>query len=552
MDSTSTLLHREPCPQCHSKDNLARYSDGHAYCFGFGCEYYEPPNADWDSSTESRPTTSNIKTDFLQGSYKALPSRHLSDETCKLYGYKVGKNRSGKTVQIAPFYQDGKLVAQKLRTKDKDFTVIGSMKTQPLFGQALVPKGGKKLVITEGEIDAMSISQVFSNKYPATSLPNGAASAKKTLAENLEYLQSFEEVILAFDMDEAGQGAAKQVCEVLLGVNFKIAELPAKDANECLKKGMEDELRKAIWNASTYQPDGLLNLSDIIDEVQKPIEMGFPWFLPTLTKHTYGRRLGEVYTIGAGTGVGKTDLLTQSIAFDVQNLQQKVGVFFLEQGVNETGKRIAGKIKGKLFHLPPEGRWKPEELKDALSEHWVQKVSLYDSFGVSAWESIKPKLTYLASQGTKLFYLDHLTALATGRDEDEKKVLEEVMADIAKTAKALNIIVHLVSHLTTPDKGSSHEEGGRVTIRQFKGSRAIGFWSFVMFGLERHQQHDDEYERQITTLRILKERQTGQAVGQTIRLKYDPETGLLKEEDEFEGYGFEAKKEKQNEENEDF
>jgi hypothetical protein len=33
------FLHHEPCPDCGSPDNLARYSDGHAFCFG--CNRYE-------------------------------------------------------------------------------------------------------------------------------------------------------------------------------------------------------------------------------------------------------------------------------------------------------------------------------------------------------------------------------------------------------------------------------------------------------------------------------------------------------------------------------
>lgn len=48
-----------------------------------------------------------------------------------------------------------------------------------------------------------------------------------------------------------------------------------------------------------------------------------------------------------------------------------------------------------------------------------------------------------------------------------------------------------------------------------------------MFGLERNQQADDEYERQVTTFRILKDRYTGRATGNTLRLAYDQETGRL-------------------------
>ena len=44
MADDSTFLFKEPCPACGSRDNLARYSDGHAFCFG--CEHYEPGDGD--------------------------------------------------------------------------------------------------------------------------------------------------------------------------------------------------------------------------------------------------------------------------------------------------------------------------------------------------------------------------------------------------------------------------------------------------------------------------------------------------------------------------
>jgi len=109
---------------------------------------------------------------------------------------------------------------------------------------------------------------------------------------------------------------------------------------------------------------------------------------------------------------------------------------------------------------------------------------------------------------------------------------------MAGLTQELNIIVHFISHLATPE-GKPHEEGGRVMIRHFKGSRAIGFWCFFMFGLERSQQEPDAP----TTLRCLKDRYTGQATGNTILLSYDKETGTLSEqqseEQTAEDHGFE-------------
>jgi twinkle protein len=100
------------------------------------------------------------------------------------------------------------------------------------------------------------------------------------------------------------------------------------------------------------------------------------------------------------------------------------------------------------------------------------------------------------------------------------------MARLGGLVKELDIWVCIVSHLTTPDMGKSHEEGGRVTIRQFKGSRAIGFWCHHMLALERDQQAEDIEQRQTTTLRVLKDRVTGQATGKTFKLGYDPVSGL--------------------------
>ena len=79
-----------------------------------------------------------------------------------------------------------------------------------MFGQHLFEHGGKRLVITEGEIDAMTVFQV-NNGWPVVSLPNGVQSAERSVKDNLEFISSYKEVILMFDMDDAGQKAAKKV-----------------------------------------------------------------------------------------------------------------------------------------------------------------------------------------------------------------------------------------------------------------------------------------------------------------------------------------------------
>jgi twinkle protein len=204
------------------------------------------------------------------------------------------------------------------------------------------------------------------------------------------------------------------------------------------------------------------------------------------------------------------------------------GVIYLEQGVAETARRVAGKSVGKRFHVP-DGSWTQEELREAVRAlRDTHRLHLYDNWGAMDWPTIKARIRYMASAlGCQHIYLDHLTALAAS-ETDERVALEKIMAEAASMAQSLKIVLHYVSHLTTPE-GKPHEEGGRVTIRHFKGSRAIGFWSHFMFGLERDQQGAD---RGLTFVRCLKDRNTGQATGRVFPMRYDETTGMLNETDE--------------------
>jgi len=433
-----------------------------------------------------------MSADFLHGQAQALTKRGLSEDTCAKFGYTVGEHH-GKPVQIANYMRDGEVVAQKVRYAGKEFNVRGSLKGAGLYGQHLWSPG-RRIVITEGEIDCLSVSQAQENKWPVVSVPNGAQGAKKTIAQELEWLEKFEEVVLVFDMDEPGQAAAQECALLFTPGKCKIAHLSMKDPNELLLAGKAREIITAIWNAKVFRPDGIVTFGDIKEKA-----------------------------------LAKIILFTQEIVHTAVTLNEKVGLFYLEQPPVETGKRVAGKLAGRRFHVP-DNSWTQEELNEAFEKVEASgNVFMYDSFGSTEWPIVLAKMKYLAAaEGVKHFFLDHLTALAAA-EEDERKALEKITAEIASFAQAYNVCMYVISHLATPE-GKPHEEGGRVMIRHFKGSRAIGFWAHFMFGLERDQQAEEIAVRQHTTFRILKDRFTGQATGKTIGLGYDVESGRLFEQ----------------------
>ena len=141
-------------------------------------------------------------------------------------------------------------------------TSSGSAATKEgqFFGQHLWGEGGRRVIITEGEIDCMTISQLQDNKWPVVSIKSGANAAVNDIKAALEWLETFQEVVFCFDMDEPGRKAAQGCAALLTPGKAKVAHLPLKDANECLLAGKVKDLTSALWNAKPYRPDGIVGI----------------------------------------------------------------------------------------------------------------------------------------------------------------------------------------------------------------------------------------------------------------------------------------------------
>ena len=144
----------------------------------------------------------NERVQFL-GSAEQLHKRRISEATTAFYRI----YRYGNTLRF-PYHNDnGQVVGFKIKSKKKEFHYEGQGSDQ-LFGQHLFPTSGKRIVITEGELDAASCYEVMSG-WPMVSLPHGAASAKKDLQKQIPFLQGYQEIVLFFDNDEAGREATE-------------------------------------------------------------------------------------------------------------------------------------------------------------------------------------------------------------------------------------------------------------------------------------------------------------------------------------------------------
>ena len=184
--------------------------------------------------------------------------------------------------------------------------MIGDSKNVTLFGSHLWSTG-KKLCLTEGELDAISLSKCFGHKYACVSLPSGAQSAVKAVKANFDYLNGFDEVVICTDMDEAGQNAAQAIAEVLPVGKAKIARLPCQRRQRGVDKGQGQELIDAVYQAREFRPDGIKSAKDYrdvisVDETASTIS----WPYSMLDQMLMGMRRRELVTLASGSGCGKT------------------------------------------------------------------------------------------------------------------------------------------------------------------------------------------------------------------------------------------------------
>ncbi|MFC6622015.1 DnaB-like helicase C-terminal domain-containing protein [Novosphingobium panipatense] len=356
------------------------------------------------------------------------------------------------------------------------------------------------------------------------------------MRHHYQWIDRFDKVTLIFDGDETGREWAQRAAALLPPGKGYIGEIIGhKDARSALMAGDGRAIQSAFFNAEKFVPQGIFRVKDLIAEARRPVERGIPWCLPGLTKITFGRRYGELYTLGAGNSIGKTDLTTQCISYDALSLGIMTAVIYLEQPPVETLKRLAGKIAGRPFHIPVEDlpedeRYSQQELDEALDRLEASPNLIFaGNFESTAWDDVEKKIRYLViSEGVKIVYLDNMTALVD--ETNERASVEGIIKKMALLCQELNIIIMLLCHLATPD-GKPHEEGGQVSLRHFKGSRAMGAFPHYAFGLERNTQHEVPEYRNYSILRCVKDRYTGRYNGATISLHYDVASGQLVERD---------------------
>lgn len=469
-------------------------------------------------------TTLKIKD--LPQEFGPLTDRGISEAVAKKYRVGLG---TGKVSHVYPYFdKDGIHVANKIRYRDKEFSIEGEYRRATLFGQQLFPPGSAKYItLVEGECDAMAAYEIMGSQYPVVSV-HGSSSAAKDCAEQFEYLNSFENIVIAFDKDEAkisptgavhypGQEAAIAVANLFQPGKVKVLTFGEyKDANDYLLKGKAKEFMREWWAAPRYTPAGIRLGKDMWDDIKRPKQYdAFPYPWPSLNDKTYGIRLSEFVVVTGETGDGKTSILKE-IEHSLLAGEKFVGIMHFEEPNEDTGLGLMSITASKPLHLPDV---RERVTEDELRKYFdgtlnSERVVIWDHFGSNNIHEVLAKVRHMHNLGCKYIVIDHLSIIVSDQSGDERKQLDEISTKLKMLCMELNICVIAVIH--------QNRNG------QIRGTAGVEQLANIVIKINREKEDPDDWRRNVSKLTVQKNRFCGRT-GPGCYLFYEPTTGRLEE-----------------------
>jgi twinkle protein len=301
-----------------------------------------------------------------------------------------------------------------------------------------------------------------------------------------------------------------------------------KDASDYLVSGSMKEFRSLIKDARIYEPEGIINGTEIsLDDLLEPIPEGYPVPFEGLQHKLHGIRKGEIVTVCAGSGIGKSTLVREITKSLIEQGLSTANVA-LEDQMNVAAQALMAldmDIPLPIFRFNPPTKSESQASYDKMVANG--STFFYKHFGGLTCDTLLSKLYYYArSKKVDFIVLDHLSmVVSNSKSNDERKDLDYLMTQLAKMVVETGVGLIQIVHLKRIGSGKvSFNKGGEVELSDLRGSSALEQLSWTVFAAERDQQGDDP---ELMSVRVLKNRTWG-FLGLADTLRYNHDTGRLK------------------------
>ena len=561
------------CSACGSSDANALYSDDSTYCWSCETvtgskrskEYFKKKDNRVKSSTskgekaletevkvKTKPVIEQDEAQEIKNSTFIDPRgfRGLTKETCVYFGIRHEFDPvEGEVIkQYYPCTQQGELVGYKIREVPKNFYSVGRTGADcELFGQFRFNRGGKYVIIAEGELCALSAYQMMKNYSKskgsdfetAVVSPTIGSNATKQIAEQYKFFDSFDNIIICFDNDSAGKKATEKIIPVLPKGKVKIVKLRYKDCNDYLTEGAEKEFVQDFYSAEKHVPAGVLASDQLYDVMLSQIGMPklpFPDFMGNLNDFFKGGiPVGHIVNIAAATSLGKTTLVNELIYYWIFNSPYKVGIVSMELNSGQYTEALLSrhinrklalfeKDDDKLSYLSrPEIQQKAKQL--LIDSDGNPRFYLLDNRDASV-EQIQSTIEELViSCGCRVIVIDVLQDIIAALTNEEQEMFLKWSKSMIKSH---DIILIYVNHTRKTKSG----ENAADDESNIHGSSSIIKSASVNIMLKRDKMAENPIIRNKTEILVPKNRVYG-ITGPAGAVYYDNETHTLHNFDDY-------------------
>ena len=516
------------CPCGVSSDAFTIYDDGSYHCYSCNGDnltkqHHKELLKGRRDMTETKGMTREIddstpawspesQTKWKEAEVKSIPERNISKETAAHYKVRTSYDHMGQVKgYLFPFFEGAKLRAFKekqLKPGRDSYAWHGNSRFPVLFGQSIFPSGGRFVTLFEGEFDSMSGYEMLrsSKLLQPVCLPlrNGANSVKQMLqsAGINDYLDSFNEIVLCFDNDSAGEQATKTFFDIFGFDKVTRVKLPTgfKDANEMLKANQADEFRRAWWSKDKPRPPTVVSFAEAWQQAKEREGVeSFPYPWEALNAVTYGFRRAETTLWTAQTGRGKTQILRDIVRHVHETTEEKIAILSIEELPGASVKGLLSTFVGVPLHLPDSEYDELEVEQKAKELTEANRIFYHDGYGEQGTDVdnlIKKIRFFVKSLGCSIVILDHISMLTSEhRQDDERKALDEIATKLVKSCVDLDYALHLVAHLNRND--------------EVRGSANIEKLANIYINIDRDVEHEDERIRNTMSLLVRKNRFSG-------------------------------------------
>lgn len=519
---------------CSAKGNMLTLHKDFGFSLGTEVnEYYDRNRQFRTFPRKEKPVPKDSALEYMR-------KRGISAETCNKYF--VTADKDNNNILVFPFYDEkDELTFIKYRKTDfdpeKDKNKEWCMRdTKPiLFGMSQCDLTNKTLIMTEGQIDSMSVAEAgFEN---AVSVPTGK-NGFSWVPYCWDWLSNFDTLVIFGDREGDKITLLEEMSARFHGLVYHVRledYFDCKDANEILQKYGVQQVRACINNAVPVEVKEIKDITDVkkvkISDMEK-----FNTGIGSLNRILGGFYMGQIVLLTGERGKGKSTLASQ---FGTMAVKAGYNTFFYSGELMDwyfrgwidlqvAGDKNINRIRNDYgtFDYSIDGNVYP------LMEKWYGgKIKIYDNNLVSdehdsLLETIEKAIKRYSC---RVIFIDNLmTAMDDDMTSDLNRQQTSFVRHLAQIAKKYNVLIFLVAH---PKKNPS----GKFDFcnDDVAGSSNITNLVDVVLRYDSPSAKEESEDKPDRVLQVFKNRLTGKLCTKGIGLFYQESSKRISENQTF-------------------